>query len=154
MKSICGIAIWLFVASTGAGETRLGKPVTLEKATPVRELLEHPDSYLGKPVRVDGEITAVCQAMGCWIEVRDDSGASIRLKVEDGEIVFPKDGVGRKVMAQGTLEKLVLTPEQRAAALEHEAHETGKKVDKARSADGTTIYRLRGQGAVILPVGP
>ncbi len=103
MKSICRIAPLLLVASAFAAETRLGKPVTVEKATPVRELLEHPEAYLGKTVRVDGEITSVCQAMGCWMEVRDDSGASIRLKVEDGEIVFPKDGAGRKVAAQGTL---------------------------------------------------
>ena len=149
MKSICRIAPLLLVASAFAAETRLGKPVTVEKATPVRELLEHPESYLGKTVRVDGEITSVCQAMGCWMEVRDDSGASIRLKVEDGEIVFPKDGAGRKVAAQGTLEKLVLTPQEHAAALEHEAHETGKPVDRTRPAQGTTIYRLRGQGAVL-----
>jgi len=55
-------------------------------------LLAKPADYVGKTVQVKGKITEVCQMMGCWIYVADAQGNKIRVKVNDGEIVFPKDG--------------------------------------------------------------
>jgi RecJ-like exonuclease len=89
-----------------AGEQKLGKGVSLKTPTPIKTLLEQPDKYIGKVVMVEGEITQVCQMAGCWIMMKDASSSEpIMIKVDDGVIVFPKDGAGRKVAAQGTLEK-------------------------------------------------
>jgi len=133
-----------------AGEEKLGKPVDLKNSTTVKELLSHPEEYVGKEVRVDGEITEVCQNAGCWIDLRDAStNDTIRVKVNDGEIVFPKEGKGRKVSAQGKFERLELTREQYISQLEHEAEESGKKADVSKVKDKNFVYRVKGQGAVL-----
>ncbi|HYK90922.1 MAG TPA: DUF4920 domain-containing protein [Acidobacteriota bacterium] len=129
-----------------ADEMKLGKAVAIKSATPIKEILSQPDKYLGKDIRIDGEITEVCQNMGCWINVKDAStNESIQVKVDDGEIVFPKDGAGRKVAVQGKLEKVLVSKEE----LEHQAKESGRKVDPSKYSAGKLIYRIRGEGAVI-----
>jgi len=133
-----------------AGEEKLGKPVDLKDATPVKELLGNPEKYVGKDVRVDGEIADVCQNAGCWIDLKDSSTSKVlRVKVNDGEIVFPKDGKGRKVSAQGRFERLELTKEQYLAQLEHDAQESGKKVARPEVKEKNIVYRIKGQGAVL-----
>ncbi len=133
-----------------AGEVKLGKGVNLNNPTPIKEIMSNPEKFLGKEVAIEGEITAVCQMQGCWIDVKDPSYPEpMQVKVNDGEIVFPKDGSGRKVVAQGTVEKLALTKEQYLEKLKHDEREAGKKADLSKVTGGTTIYRLKGTGAVI-----
>jgi RecJ-like exonuclease len=113
-----------------AGYQKLGKGVEIATATPVKALLSDPEKYLGKEVRVEGEITKVCQMQGCWILLKDASSDDpIMVKVNDGEIVFPKDGVGKKVVVQGKLEKA-----------EDEAQE---------EAGSKSPYRIKGSGAEV-----
>ncbi len=133
-----------------AAELNLGKPLDVQKTTTIKELLANPDKYLGKDVKVEGEITAVCQNMACWINVKDGSTPeTITVKVNDGEIVFPKDGTGRKVVAQGKFEKIDMTREQYIAYLQHQAVESGTRVDTSNVTAGRAVYRIKGSGAVI-----
>ncbi len=111
-------------------EQKLGTPVTITTATPVKTILADPEKYLGKEVMVEGEITSVCQMAGCWILVKDSSSIDpIMVKVDDGVIVFPKDGAGRKVIVQGKLEK----------AADEAQEEAGSK----------SPYRIKGSGAEV-----
>ncbi len=133
-----------------AAEMNLGKPIDVKQITSIKELLANPDQYLGKDVRIEGEITAVCQNMACWINVKDGSTPeTITVKVNDGEIVFPKDGTGKSVVAQGRFEKLDLTKEQYIAYLQHQAIESHTKVDTSKIMAAKPVYRLKGSGAVI-----
>jgi Domain of unknown function (DUF4920) len=133
-----------------AAEMNLGKPIDVKQTTTIKELLTNPDKYLGKDVRVEGEITAVCQNMACWINIKDGSTPeTITVKVNDGEIVFPKDGTGRKVVAQGKLEKLDLTKEQYVAYLQHQAIESHTRIDTSTITAAKPVYRIKGSGAVI-----
>lgn len=144
------LAIVLAGAAARA-ETRLGKPLVLKQATPVGEVAARPDPLVGKTVQVKGRITAVCQMMGCWINLADPAtGAALRVKVNDGEIVFPKDGPGRLAIAEGRLEKLELTREQSTARARHEAEEQGRKFDPASVKGPSVIYQLDATGAVLL----
>jgi hypothetical protein len=134
-----------------AGETRLGKPLTLKDQVPVEKLLASPAQYVGKTVQVKGAVRDVCQAMGCWMEIADPSAAKgIRIKVKDGEIVFPKTAVGKTAIAEGKLVKLELTKEQAIAQAQHEAEENNRKFDPASVTGPKTIYQIQGSGAVIL----
>jgi RecJ-like exonuclease len=133
-----------------AAELKLGKPLDIKTATPITDILTNPEKYLGKDVVIEGEITNVCQNQGCWIDVKDASSPVVmQVKVNDGEIVFPKDSAGKKVAAQGRVEKMVLTREQYIEKLRHDAQESGKKVELSKVTEGATIYRIKGQGAVI-----
>lgn len=148
MRRCCALIIVL--SACAAAETRLGKPLELSFVTPIAELVAAPERYVGKKVRVKGRITAVCQKMGCWMNLSDPaSGKAVRIKVNDGEIVFPKEAMGKTAVAEGVLEKIQLSKEQAIAYAKHEAEELGRKFDPNAIKAPTAIYQIRGQGAVV-----
>lgn len=144
MKAL--FAACVLAASTvavSAEDTKLGAGVTLKDATPIKTLIEKPGDYVGKTIRVDGVATAVCQSMGCWLAVgdSDDKDAqTVRLKVEDGVIVFPVSAKGKKVSAEGVFEEIAPKDEHGAeAASEHAKHD----------AKASKKYQIKATGAVI-----
>ncbi len=133
-----------------AAELKLGKPIDIQSTTSINELLSQPDNYVGKDVKIEGEIVDVCQNQGCFIHVKDSSSKeTLLVKVNDGEIVFPKDAAGKKVVAQGKFEKQTQTKEQLIESTKHFAEEAGKKADTSKITQGKTTYRIKGQGAII-----
>jgi hypothetical protein len=132
-----------------AGETRLGKPLTQQKPVPIEKLLSGPESFVGKTVQVRGTVTEVCEMMGCWINLVDSGNKSLRVKVNDGEIVFPKSAIGKTAVAEGKFVRLALTRDQALARARHEAEEQGRKFDPSSIKSGTTIYQIQGSAAVI-----
>lgn len=145
----------IFTALPAVGADAEGKKygagTTLEKGVAITDLLAKPADFVGKQVRIDGVITEVCKKRGCWMMLTDPaSGKGLRIKVDDGVIVFPIEAMGKKASAEGVFEELKLTPEQVAAHAKEEAAEQGKPVDEvAPKAEGETIYQLKGTGAVI-----
>ena len=131
------------------GAEKFGKGLTLKEATPLATLLTTPGDYVDKMVQVKGKIIEVCQMMGCWLQIQDGDKA-VRLKVKDGEIMFPKDGAGRKVAAEGVFKKIELNQAQAVAWAKHEAEERGQKFDASRIKSGMTMYQIQGTGAVLL----
>lgn len=129
----------------------LGKPLTLKEPLTISKVLGTPDDYAGKTVQVKGKITEVCTMMGCWMNlVESGTTKSIRIKVNDGEIVFPKEAIGKTAIAEGTFKKIALTRDQAVARAKHEAEETGRKFDPAQVKGPITIYQIQGTGARIL----
>jgi hypothetical protein len=147
MKILC--AILAAAGLLSAADLTLGKPLTLKEPVAIAALLAKPADYAGKTVQVQGKIVEVCQMMGCWLDLTNSDGQKIRVKVEDGEIVFPKDSSGKTVIAEGVFNKLELTREQAAARAEEEAKEKGRTFDPASVKSGMTIYQIQGTGAVI-----
>ena len=124
-----------------AADTKFGVGVTLPEATPIKTVASKPSDFVGKTLRVDGVATAVCAHMGCWMAVaatNDPDGPTVRLKVDDGVIVFPVTAKGKQVSAQGVFEE-VGGGDSKDAAGEH-AH-----VDPKASKQ----YQLKATGAVI-----
>jgi len=147
---IAAVLIPLLLA--GAGEKKYGTSITLKKATPISELLGKPEDFKGQKILLDGEITEVCQKKGCWIKVKDGSSdTAVQVKVEDDVIVFPKDGKGKKVRAEGVVSVTVLTEEERRSSAEHEAEEQGKlkEFDPSKIVGSVTVVRIEGEGAEI-----
>ena len=147
-----------------AGESEsYGEGVTLDEAVAIDTLLSNPNDYVGRKVRVDGVITAVCKKRGCWMQVTDQtSGNGVRIKVEDGVIVFPYTSMGREAQAEGIFEAIKLTPEQIEARKAQEAQEAGAENCDKEGATGEAsgagcdapakdqyVYLIRGTGAVI-----
>src|ERR1035437_9860110 len=48
-----------------------GAPITETAATPLTTIAAEPAKFSGKTVRTEGVVTAVCQSMGCWMDVGD-----------------------------------------------------------------------------------
>jgi hypothetical protein len=83
------------------------------------------------------------------MDLTNDQGQKLRIKVNDGEIEFPKDSAGKMAVAEGRFDKLELTKEQAAARAEEEAKDKGKKFDPATVKGPMTTYQIQGSGAVI-----
>ncbi len=80
----------------------------------------------------------------------DKEFQSIRIKVDDGEIVFPLDAKGKHAVAEGVFSKIELSKEQALEHAKHQAEEKGEKFDEATAKDlPTVIYQIQGTGAVI-----
>ena len=92
-----------------AAETKYGAGVTMTKATPIKELYASPEKFVGKTVRVDGVVTAVCTEMGCWLALgaADNPDQAVRFQADhDGKIVFPISLKGKKASAEGVFVKI------------------------------------------------
>lgn len=135
------------------GETKtntLGKPITLTDVTSISQILDNPQEFLGDTVLVNGTIIDVCKKRGCWMEIASDSAfQSIKVKVKDGEIVFPMSIKGSNATVQGVVEQLVFTKEEVIKMEKHHAEEQGTEFDPSTVTKGKTIYRIRGIGAKI-----
>jgi hypothetical protein len=140
----------LTCATLLVSDTRLGKPLGQSEPTPLAKILASPESYVGKTVQVKGKASEVCEMMGCWINIVEGPNQSIRVKVNDGDIVFPRTAVGKTVVAEGKLAKLELSREQAVARARHEAEEQGRKFNPASIKSGVIIYQIQGSGALIL----
>ncbi len=127
-----------------------GDGITLEKMTSVSELLENGDAYVGQRVQVRGMIVDVCASRGCWIYVAGEKPfEKIRVKVKDGEIIFPLEARGIEAVVEGTLEKFDLSREEVIQRKRHHAEEQGKEFDPATVTSGKIFFQIRGLGALI-----
>jgi len=138
-------------AFVGAQEaTVYGAGVTETDSVPLETLLDRPEEYVGKTVRVEGKITDVCAKMGCWIDIAGENPKRpVRFKVEDGVIEFPVECKGRSVVAQGVFTRIELTEAQALSWAQHEAEERGEEFDPETAKIATTIYRMEGTGAAV-----
>ncbi|MBT8335286.1 MAG: DUF4920 domain-containing protein [Gemmatimonadetes bacterium] len=127
-----------------------GEALTLTEITPISAIHDAPEDFVGRRVLVEGQVVAVCESRGCWIDVESDREyEKIQIKVEDGVIVFPMSLRGRTALVEGTVEKLELTHEEAIAAAEHRAEEQGVPFDPESVTGPETIYRIRGIGALV-----
>jgi predicted RNA-binding protein len=131
-------------------EIKLGAEITLTEKTNISDILADPDSYLDQTVLVEGEILDVCPMMGCWMELKSDDGEGmIKVKVKDGDIVFPVDAIGDYAVVQGTVYKIDLTQDEAVDYFEHIAEESGEDFDPSTITGPMTIYQIKGLSATI-----
>ena len=105
--------ISLAVPLTGRAATEYGKPFAPGETTRVSSILDDADAYVGKAVKVEGMIVQVCARRGCWMEIASDREyEKIRIKVDDGVIVFPLSARGKTARVEGKVE--AIRPRKRA----------------------------------------
>ena len=84
--------------------TLYGESVDKANVLPLTQLLAQPADYLDQVVTVSGTVDSVCSKQGCWIKfVADKDTGPFRLKVRDGDMVFPLSAKGKTAYATGTL---------------------------------------------------
>lgn len=156
-------ALLLPLAAFAADAKTFGKGVTGPDRVKIADLLAKPDTYVGQVVRVEGVVSKVCEHRGCWVEIAQD-GTSLRVKVEDGAIVFPREIMGKRIAAEGVFAKRVI-PAEPATKAEHAKNDHAKaehaKADKGAHGEAecaehaakpaeTVVYQIQGTGAVVL----
>jgi len=144
------LASLLSLGLLSAGEIKVGKPVATSEPMTLETLLAKPGNYVGKTVAVKGKISAVCQEMGCWMELTNDGGQRLKIQVPHGSLEFPKDGAGKMAIAEGKLTKSELTREQAIETAKEEAKDRGQSFDPSSVKGPVTVYQIEGSGAIIL----
>ncbi len=147
------VAFVTFVAATTAlaeeGKT-YGQVSTTNAPVAISQLLDHPDDYVDKQVRVAGRVIDVCAKRGCWIELASDRDfESLIFKVDDGVISFPMETKGKWALAEGVFTKIQLDMEQTRRYEEYQCKEKGQPFDPATVTEPKVLYRLQGSGAVV-----
>lgn len=144
------LALVFLAGGSAQAETVLGKGVKVKEATKVSDIYAKPDQFVGKTVRVEGLVTDVCSKRGCWMAIAGDKEfQTLRVKVKDGDIVFPMSARGKRAVVEGEVEKIELTKEQAIEHAKHEAEEKGQPFDPKSVTGPTATYQLKGTGALL-----
>jgi hypothetical protein len=147
MKKLLALLLIITVSISFANEEKYGKEITIKEKTDISKILKAPAKFEGKTILVEGDVLSVCPSKGCWIEVSGEKeGEKIKVKVEDGVIVFPQDAKGKKALVEGTIEEIKAESECGG----HEGEEAHADEGGCCSGSkGAKAYQLRGLGAVI-----
>lgn len=148
---VIGLSVILNIGCAKAPESeKYGKDLTLKETVKISALMDNMPQYLGKTVLVEGKIVDVCSKRGCWMELASDKEfQKIKIKVEDGEIIFPVTAKGKTAMVEGVVESIELSKEQALKYYQHQAEEKGVAFDSTAVTGPATIYQIKGVGAVI-----
>jgi len=141
--------VTMLVPSAAFAKT-FGQGISLSEQTAISSIIDNPVAYVGQTVKVSGLVVDVCSRRGCWIYLAGDREfEKIRIKVTDGEIVFPMEARGKQAVVEGVVESMELTRDEVIARRKHHAEETGEAFDPASVTSGETVLRIRGLGAEI-----
>lgn len=146
------LTILLLAAVVARAEViQLGAPLAADlDLTPIEEIVADPDAWEGKEIRIAGEVSGVCAKQGCWMDLVSSGDAKLRVKVDDGVIVFPPDAVGRQATAEGRVEILEMDREAYGRWMRHVAEEEGVEFEPESIGPGPyRVVRLRGRGAEV-----
>lgn len=115
--------------ATSASSSHLGAPIAANTPTvSLGQVMKDPTAYKGKAFVTTGTVTSVCQEMGCWMEIKDDSGEA-HIKMAGEKFFVPKTSAGHKARVQGTLVDVAGGDEECA---KEAAEQTGKQVAKVQ----------------------
>ena len=115
-----------------------GSDFTLESAVPAIDVLGNLDAYVDQRVRITGQVSDVCQKMGCWMVVTD-ADKHIRVTTKDHKFFVAKDGTGSTCDLEGVVIKRELNPER----VEHFKSEQteGAPLPEAQAVD-SVVYEI------------
>ena len=113
-----------------ASANHMGAPIAATApVVALADVMKDPSAYKGKSFVTTGTVTAVCQSMGCWMEIKDASSEA-HIKMAGEKFFVPKTSAGKKARVQGTLVDVAGGGDEECA---HEAAEqTGGQVAKVQ----------------------
>ena len=105
-----------------------GEAITSKGAIPYEKMLDRVDGVDSMQVKVVGEVAAVCQMKGCWLNMTtgDAGQPEMMVKFKDYGFFVPKDIAGRKVVLDGYAYRQVTSVEE----LRHYAEDAGKSQEE------------------------
>jgi hypothetical protein len=150
MKFLIIFFLFALTYTTYSQTEKFGREISLTEKTSISKILSVPEDFVGKTVLVEGEILDVCAMAGCWMELKSDAeNQKIKIKVKDGDIVFPVEAKGKSAVVEGTVYKIDLTKEEAIEYYEHVAAEQSTEFDPATVTGTVTFYQIKGIGAEI-----
>ncbi|MDR2849770.1 MAG: DUF4920 domain-containing protein [Verrucomicrobiota bacterium] len=87
-------------AGATAGGEHYGEPFSDAPVVALTQLLDTPDAFARKAVRVKGTIERQCPMSGCWFFINDSQGHSIKIELGDYLPKLPQN-VGNTAEVEG-----------------------------------------------------
>lgn len=149
--------MFIFLLSIGhsslvtANELHFGEAVDQKTIIPISQLMASPEEYVDKNVTIEGLVISVCNKRGCWMTIAsDEKYQKLRIKVRDGDMVFPLSAKGRKALATGIFTKVQFSMEQTINYYKRNAEHDGKEFDSASVTKPFVYYQVVPVGVKIL----
>lgn len=117
LRAFAAAALLLAGAATQSNAQKVdsyGKDFDVQKAMTTQQAVAAVQEK-GKMenVAVRGTITQVCQAEGCWMKIKNESGEDIFVKFVNHSFLVPKDIAGKNTVVFGTLSRKTVSVEER-----------------------------------------
>ena len=140
-----------FDVSAGSNTKNYGTGADTSNVSKVSSILASPDDYLDKDVTIKGTIVKVCKKRGCWMELTSDQQfQTFRVKVRDGDMVFPMTAMGKTAFATGKIQGFPMTLERTKQYLAYQAEEMEESFDPDSVTQPMTVYQLAPHGVTIV----
>jgi Domain of unknown function (DUF4920) len=81
-------------------KTKFGDAISETTTTPLPAIVKDSSQFANKTVRTEGTVSAVCQSMGCWMQIADTSGKA-HIKMAGHSFFVPKESSGHRAIVQG-----------------------------------------------------
>lgn len=144
--SLTAIIFSLFLVYSCSKSTgnSFGEEITIKKTSQLKDLV----NQIGKTedeVVIEGKVTEVCQAKGCWLKL-SQGNMNIRVTFKNYGFFVPKNISGQTVKLQGKLISRVLPQ----AEARHYAQDAGKsKAEIEHIVGDKTIYQFIASGVIL-----
>ncbi len=116
-------------AATAKPVIQIGAPIAAgSPMVQLAEVAKHPGAYKGKTITTTGTVTAVCQNMGCWMEVKDDASEA-HIKMAGHSFFVPKTASGHHAKIQAVI---VPSDDKNAECNEEAKNQMGHAVAKVQ----------------------
>lgn len=91
------------VSGAAKGVVQMGAPIGAnEKTVALADVAKNPAGFEGETITTTGTVTAVCQNMGCWMEIKDEASEA-HIKMAGHNFFVPKTAAGHHARVQATL---------------------------------------------------
>jgi len=86
-----------------SAKAAVGEPIQANApVVALADVMKDPAHFKGKQFVTTGTVTAVCQSMGCWMEIKDDQSQA-HVKMAGEKFFVPKTSAGHKARVAGTI---------------------------------------------------
>jgi len=133
-KAVASVATPAPPAKAAALSTKFGAPLGNSPVVPLAEIVRETGKYAKTTVKTEGQVTAVCQAAGCWMEISDPAGQA-HIRMGGHSFVVPKSASGRRARVEGT----VLAKPDNGECEQEALEATGRTVKVELDATGVEL---------------
>ena len=117
--------------ATPAAEVRwdaFGAPIADAAPLPAADVMAAPEKFAGQTILVEGNVSEVCQAKGCWMTMKG-ADTEMRIRFKDYGFFVPKDCAGRTARMEGVVTVEMTSVEEARHYLEDAGkHEEAEKI--------------------------
>jgi len=134
LAGVIPIIVPLLLTPTVSGESEwihLGEKFTIDDETPIQRLIEHPERYQNRDIKISGIVASVCNEEGCFIEVvpKNGKGDGILVNFPGLKHTFPLHSAGMEAVVEGLFYQKIYHS-ARVSHWQHHSYRKGRKVPR------------------------